>query len=167
MADYSQTAVVPNAVPPDMCHTRPSELCVDQNLCSQTGALCGGYEVPRVALGCRSQRLGYLVAVQVVDDVLCLAKVARNLRTARFDSGALRLDNIKLYFALDGDGNPCGATPHVQREANQTIEEFMLLANRSVAKFISDVFPDRCASCGCRRPLRSCLGCRRALATAS
>jgi exoribonuclease R len=81
--------------------------------------------------------------VQVVEDVLCLAKVARNLRKDRFDSGALRLDNIKLGFTLDADGNPVGATPHVQREANQTIEEFMLLANRSVAKFISEVYPDR------------------------
>ena len=80
---------------------------------------------------------------QVVDDVLTMNSVARKLRAARHKEGALRLDNVKLNFRLDTDGNPVSATPHVQREANQMIEEFMLLANRRVAEFISRAFPDR------------------------
>lgn len=74
-----------------------------------------------------------------------LNAVARRLREARFANGALRLDNVKLTFKLDSNGNPEWATPYVQKEANQMIEEFMLLANRSVAKFIAESFPDRCA----------------------
>eukprot|EP00192_Tetraselmis_astigmatica_P002303 CAMPEP_0117691284 /NCGR_PEP_ID=MMETSP0804-20121206/25625_1 /TAXON_ID=1074897 /ORGANISM="Tetraselmis astigmatica, Strain CCMP880" /LENGTH=998 /DNA_ID=CAMNT_0005504481 /DNA_START=114 /DNA_END=3110 /DNA_ORIENTATION=- len=80
---------------------------------------------------------------EVVSDVLRLNSVARRLRAARFDAGALRLDNVKLSFKLNKDGNPVSATPYVQREANQMIEEFMLLANRRVAEFISQAFPDR------------------------
>lgn len=69
--------------------------------------------------------------------------IARNLRQRRFASGALRLDNTKLTFSLDTDGNPVSFAPYVQREANQMIEEFMLLANMAVARYIANVFPDR------------------------
>lgn len=37
----------------------------------------------------------------------------------------------------------CDCAPAVQREANQLVEEFMLLANMSVAKIVADAFPDR------------------------
>ena len=76
-------------------------------------------------------------------DVLQLNSVARKLRAARYSDGALRLDNVKLSFRLDAEGNPVSAQPYVSREANHMIEEFMLLANRRVAKFISDAFPER------------------------
>ena len=45
---------------------------------------------------------------QVVADSLTLSRIARNLRRRRFEGGALRLDNVKLYFKLDADGNPEG-----------------------------------------------------------
>uniref|UniRef100_A0A061SEE0 Dis3-like exonuclease 2 n=1 Tax=Tetraselmis sp. GSL018 TaxID=582737 RepID=A0A061SEE0_9CHLO len=80
---------------------------------------------------------------QVVGDVRALHGVAKKLRAARFENGALRLDNIRLVFRLDENGNPTSVEPHVQREANQTIEEFMLLANKHIAEYISRVFPDR------------------------
>ena len=37
----------------------------------------------------------------------------------------------------------CDCACAVQREANQLVEEFMLLANMSVAKIVADAFPDR------------------------
>lgn len=80
---------------------------------------------------------------QVQGDVRALWRLASRLRSARFAGGALRLDNTRMVFRLDADGNPVSAVPHVQREANQLIEEFMLLANMRVAKIISDTFPDR------------------------
>lgn len=48
--------------------------------------------------------------LQVVHDVLTLHEVAVNLRRRRFENGAIRLDNVKLYFTLDADGNPVAAT---------------------------------------------------------
>ncbi|BDA45360.1 DIS3-like exonuclease 2 [Coccomyxa sp. Obi] len=81
--------------------------------------------------------------LQVVEDVLTLHKIAAARRKARFENGALRLDNVKLNFELDAEGNPCNAHPHVQREANQLVEEFMLLANMAVAGVIAKAFPDR------------------------
>jgi len=50
--------------------------------------------------------------VQVQGDVLALHGIAAKLRAKRFGSGALRLDNTKLNFSLDADGNPDDAHPH-------------------------------------------------------
>ncbi|KAK9829114.1 hypothetical protein WJX72_003965 [[Myrmecia] bisecta] len=80
---------------------------------------------------------------QVIGDVLSLHSVARNLRHQRYENGALRLDNVKLGFTLDEEGNPSSAAPYIQRESNQLVEEFMLLANMSVARLIARAFPDR------------------------
>ncbi|GIL48122.1 hypothetical protein Vafri_4822 [Volvox africanus] len=80
---------------------------------------------------------------QVEADSLALWSLAKQLRAARFNGGALRLDNTRLFFSLDNDGNPVAAAPYVQKEANQLVEEFMVLANISVAQFVSGVFPDR------------------------
>lgn len=49
---------------------------------------------------------------QVIEDVLALHKIAAARRRERFQNGALRLDNVKLNFTLDADGNPCDAHPH-------------------------------------------------------
>ena len=65
-------------------------------------------------------------------------------RRARFASGALRLNKTKLWFALDPEtGRPIGTGPYVQRASNFLVEELMLLANETVARYISAVFPHR------------------------
>ncbi|GBF88688.1 DIS3-like exonuclease [Raphidocelis subcapitata] len=79
---------------------------------------------------------------EVEADSLSLHAIARRLRARRFAGGALRLDNTRLFFTLDAEGQPVAAAPYVQQEANQLVEEFMLLANMRVAKLISDAFPE-------------------------
>jgi DIS3-like exonuclease 2 len=79
---------------------------------------------------------------RVVADCLALWRVARRLRARRFAGGALRMDNTRLGFVLDGQsGAPLAASPYVQREANHLVEEFMLLANMRVARRIARAFP--------------------------
>eukprot|EP00198_Chlamydomonas_reinhardtii_P003968 XP_001693304.1 3'-5' exoribonuclease [Chlamydomonas reinhardtii] len=80
---------------------------------------------------------------EVVGDSLALWGLAKQMRAARFAGGALRLDGVRLFYQLDKDGNPLAAAPYVQQEANQLVEEFMLLANMSVADCIADTFRDR------------------------
>ena len=53
-----------------------------------------------------------LSARQVRGDVLALHAIAQAMRARRFAGGALRLDNVKLDFTLDADGNPTEAHPH-------------------------------------------------------
>ncbi|XP_076452005.1 DIS3-like exonuclease 2 [Babylonia areolata] len=66
--------------------------------------------------------------------VLHMDKIAKALRKARFDGGALRLDQVKLQFTLNREsGLPNGYFVYEQRDSNKLVEEFMLLANMAVA----------------------------------
>lgn len=78
---------------------------------------------------------------QIKYDCLALNGIASRLRDARFKSGALRLNNTRLFFALDTGGNPVAASPYVQTSANFLVEEYMLLANMRVAAIIARAFP--------------------------
>lgn len=66
-----------------------------------------------------------------------LYMIAQNLRGKRYQDGALRIDQVKMKFELDPDsGNPTGFTFEQRLGSSHLIEEFMLLANMSVAKKI-------------------------------
>lgn len=47
----------------------------------------------------------------MVGDVKALHALAMTMRKQRYENGALSLDNLKLRFALDDDGNPASAEP--------------------------------------------------------
>ena len=47
--------------------------------------------------------------------MLALNGIARHLRAGRVANGALRLDNTKLYFGMDADGNPISAAPYGEK----------------------------------------------------
>eukprot|EP01018_Ginkgo_biloba_P005533 Gb_17335 [translate_table: standard] len=79
---------------------------------------------------------------RIVADVRSLHAIAKQRRERRFQEGALRLDNSKLVFVLDEDGMPCDSILYEQKDSNSLVEEFMLLANMTVAKIISRAFPD-------------------------
>ena len=78
----------------------------------------------------------------VAETIGLLSRAARGMRARRFQNGALRLDQSKLSFELDAAGQPSSAAAYVTREANQLVEEFMLLANTTVATFIASAYPD-------------------------
>jgi ribonuclease R len=72
----------------------------------------------------------------LADEVLTLNTLAQLMRAQRFKKGAINFDKLEVKFHLDKMGNPTGVYTKQMKESNQLIEEFMLLANRSVAKFI-------------------------------
>lgn len=96
-------------------------------------------------LGKRSvpEVLGGFTWEQVARDIMLLHREAGRRRNARKEAGALRLDNTKLDFQLAPDGSPLSCRTHVQREANQLVEEFMLLANIQAAVIVSGAFPSQ------------------------
>ncbi len=71
-------------------------------------------------------------------EILILNGLAQKLRQRRFAEGAIGFEREEAKFALDENGKPQGVYFKVQKEANQLIEEFMLLANRSVSAFIGN-----------------------------
>ncbi|MDR2887440.1 MAG: ribonuclease R [Bacteroidales bacterium] len=66
-----------------------------------------------------------------------LHRIARILRKKRYDSGAFDFERSEIKFELDEKGKPIGIKLYEAGTSNQLIEEFMLLANRRVAEFVS------------------------------
>ncbi|MGM9709575.1 MAG: ribonuclease R [Prevotella sp.] len=68
-----------------------------------------------------------------------LDELAKKLRAARFRNGAVKFDSEELHFDVDDKGKPIRCYYKHSKDANKLIEEFMLLANRTVAESIGKV----------------------------
>ena len=73
------------------------------------------------------------------DDVLFLNQLAQQYRKQRFKNGAINFSSTEVRFTLDENGKPTGVVVKESREAHQLIEEFMLLANRTVAEVVAKI----------------------------
>ena len=73
------------------------------------------------------------------DELRTLDRLAKHLRERRFKGGAVKFDREELHFDIDEDGKPVRAYFKKSNDATQLIEEFMLLANRTVAEHIGKV----------------------------
>jgi ribonuclease R len=71
---------------------------------------------------------------EYAEQLLLLDMLAKKLRAERFKNGAMKFEGEELHFDVDADGRPTRAYFKRQRDANKLIEEFMLLANRTVAE---------------------------------
>lgn len=69
-------------------------------------------------------------------EVLTLDKLAKKLRAKRFENGAIAFDRAEVKFILDEKGKPVDVYFKTAKDSNQLVEEFMLLANRTVAETI-------------------------------
>ena len=78
----------------------------------------------------------YEVKNKIAKAILKLDELAKILRKKRMKNGAISFDKVEVKFHLDKDNNPEGVYFKESKDANKLIEEFMLLANRSVAEFI-------------------------------
>jgi len=70
------------------------------------------------------------------DELKILNALHHILRKERFKKGAVNFETTEVKFKLDEKGKPLAVVPKVRKDAHKLIEEFMLLANRSVAAFI-------------------------------
>ena len=73
------------------------------------------------------------------DEILKLNELAQILRKNRMASGAVDFDRVEVRFEIDDKGKPLSVYFKESKEANKLIEEFMLLANRTVAECIGKV----------------------------
>ena len=71
-----------------------------------------------------------------VQELCTLDRLAKKLREKRFKGGAVKFDREELHFDIDENGKPVRAYFKKSNDATQLIEEFMLLANRTVAESI-------------------------------
>jgi len=73
------------------------------------------------------------------EQVLILNDIAQRFRKKRFNHGAINFSSQEVRFKLDEKGDPIGIIIKESKEAHQLIEEFMLLANRTVAENVSKI----------------------------
>ena len=72
-------------------------------------------------------------------ELVTLDRLAKRLRAARFKHGAVKFDREELRFDIDEKGKPTRCYFKKSKDANKLIEEFMLLANRTVAESVGKV----------------------------
>jgi len=73
------------------------------------------------------------------DELLLLNGIAQTFRAERFKKGAINFSSTEVRFQLDEKGAPIGIVVKESKEAHQLIEEFMLLANKTVAEYVSKI----------------------------
>ena len=83
----------------------------------------------------------YDVDLNLFNAIITLNDTAKILRKDRMINGAISFDKVEVKFDLNDQANPVGVFFKTSKDANKLIEEFMLLANRSVAEFIGNQKP--------------------------
>lgn len=73
---------------------------------------------------------------EYAEELIKLNQLAKKLRAARFKNGAIGFERSEVRFEVDEKGHPISTYVKVAKDANKLVEEFMLLANRSVAEMI-------------------------------
>ncbi len=69
-------------------------------------------------------------------EIVALNNISKKLRDRRFEQGAINFETVEVKFSLDEDGKPLEVIPKERKDAHKMIEEFMLLANKEVARHI-------------------------------
>jgi ribonuclease R len=77
------------------------------------------------------------------EQILLLNSLAQKYRKQRFKKGAINFSSQEVRFKLDEKGKPIGIMVKESKEAHQLIEELMLLANRTVAEYVSKIRVDK------------------------
>ncbi len=72
------------------------------------------------------------------DELQLLNKIAKEKRKKRLQEGSIAFDKVEVRFNLDEEKKPVGVLLKVQKDAHKLIEEFMLLANKTVASAIGN-----------------------------
>ena len=140
--------MLPERLSNGLCSLRPKEdkLCFSVVFELDEQAEIKKSRIVRTVINSDS-RLTYEEAQTVIEtgkgdfssEILVMNSLARKLREKRFANGAINFERYEVKFNLDEKGKPLGVYFKESKEANHLIEEFMLLANRTVAEFIGKV----------------------------
>jgi ribonuclease R len=128
-----------------ICSLRPDEekLCFAAIFELDANAEVKKYRIGRTVIR-SDRRFTYEEAQQVIEtgkgdckeEILALNALAGKLRAKRFKNGAINFDRYEVKFEIDETGKPLNVYFKESQEANKLIEEFMLLANKTVAEFV-------------------------------
>ena len=131
-----------------ICSLRPDEekLCYSAIFVLDEDANVKNYHIAHTVIK-SNRRYAYEEVQEILtgkdgdyaEELRTLDKLAKKLRERRFKGGAVKFDSEELHFDIDEKGKPIRAYFKKSNDATQLIEEFMLLANRTVAEHIGKV----------------------------
>ena len=137
--------MLPERLCNQICSLRPNEekLCFSAIFELNKEAEVQNYRIRRTVIK-SDRRFTYEEAQAVIEtgegdfknEILALNELAKKLRKRRFENGAINFDRYEVKFEIDEQGKPIRVYFKIAKDANKLIEEFMLLANRTVAESI-------------------------------
>ena len=137
--------MLPEHLSNGICSLRPDEdkLCYSVIFRMDEFAEIKSYEIAKTVIR-SNRRYTYEEAQQIIEtgkgdyseETLQLDKMAKKLREKRFRNGAIAFDRVEVRFDIDEKGKPISVYFKESKDSNKLIEEFMLLANRTVATHI-------------------------------
>ncbi len=138
--------MLPEKISNELCSLRPHEdkLCFAVVFQVNAQGEVKQYWIGRTVIH-SNHRFAYEDVQQIIetkagmhqDEILLLNDMAQLLRKKRFSKGAINFSSQEVRFKLDEHAVPIGIVLKESKEAHQLIEEFMLLANRTVAENIA------------------------------
>lgn len=137
--------MLPERLCNNICSLRPHEDKLAYSVVFQMDefAEVKSYEICKTVIN-SDRRFTYEEAQTIIEngegdfatELLKLNELAKILRTKRFAKGAIAFDRVEVRFEIDEKGKPLSVYFKEAKESNMLIEEFMLLANRTVAAHI-------------------------------
>lgn len=140
--------MLPERLSNGLCSLRPNEekLCYSAIFNMDDDANIKDYRICRTVIN-SDRRFTYEEAQSIIEtgegdfkeEVLKLDSLAKKLRGKRFEHGSIGFEREEVRFEIDENGKPLSVYFKEQKDSNKLIEEFMLLANKTVAEFIGKV----------------------------
>jgi ribonuclease R len=140
--------MLPELLSNGLCSLRPHEdkLCFSIIFEMDSAADIKNYRIKRTVIN-SDRRFTYEEAQQIIEtkegdlneEILTLNRLAKSLREKRFTSGAINFDRVEVKFDIDSNGKPLRVFFKEAGDSNKLVEEFMLLANKTVAESIGKV----------------------------
>jgi len=137
--------MLPERLCNQICSLRPDEekLCFSCVFEMDDHAVVKNHRIVRTVIK-SDRRYAYEEAQAIIEgdhgdfeeEILTLDRLAKKLREKRFASGAINFDRWEVKFNIDENGKPLSVYFKVAKDSNKMIEEFMLLANKTVAEFV-------------------------------
>lgn len=137
--------MLPERLSNKLCSLRPHEekLCFSVLFQIDDEANVKKYDICRTVI-LSDRRFTYEEAQQIIEtgegdlkeEILELDRLAKIMRAQRFVKGAIAFDRVEVRFEIDPKGKPLSVFFKEAKDSNKLIEEFMLLANRTVATHI-------------------------------
>ncbi len=137
--------MLPEHLSNGICSLRPDEDKLTYSVLFQMNdeAEVLHYDIARTVTR-SNRRFTYEEAQQIIEtgegdfkeEVLALDRLAKKLRQRRFANGSIAFDRVEVRFEIDENGKPISVFFKEAKDANKLVEEFMLLANKTVATHI-------------------------------